>query len=290
MSSQRKLYFSLVSQTLLVLFLLVGPGAEGKLVKLTEDNWADLLEGEWMVEFFAPWCPACRGLQPIWEEFSSWSDDLEVGVAQVDVTESPGLSGRFMVTALPTIFHVKDSVFRQYRGPRDKDSLISFVEERKWETVETLSSWKAPDSVQMSLVSYFFKLSMVLRSVHTTVTEVYQLPYWVSYVGFAVATILMGGVLGLVLVCCIDCVCPPRRDDAAIRQGPRDKKDSDDEEEDDVEELEDESQVEDSEAEDSQEEELSQEENSQGEELSQGEEDSQQDTSKPRKRRTRKAD
>ena len=53
---------------------------------------------------FAPWCPACRGLQPAWEEFSTWSDDLEVGVAQVDVTESPGLSGRFMVTALPTIF------------------------------------------------------------------------------------------------------------------------------------------------------------------------------------------
>ena len=55
---------------------------------------------------------------------------------------------------------------------------------------------------------------MVLRSVHTTVTEVYQLPYCVSYVGFAVATILMGtgycGVLGLMLVCCIDCVCPPQ--------------------------------------------------------------------------------
>ena len=49
---------------------------------------------------------------------------------------------------------------------------------------------------------------MVLRSVHTTVTEAYQLPYWVSYLGFAVATILMGGVLGLMLVCCIDCVCP----------------------------------------------------------------------------------
>ena len=40
---------------------------------------------------------------------------------------------------------------------------------------------------------------MVLWSVHTTVTEVYQLPYWVSYVRLAVATILMGGVLVLVL-------------------------------------------------------------------------------------------
>ena len=53
---------------------------------------------------YAPWCPACRGLQPTWEEFGGWSEDLEIGVGQVDVTTSPGLSGRFMVTALPTIF------------------------------------------------------------------------------------------------------------------------------------------------------------------------------------------
>ena len=104
----------------------------------------------------------------------------------------------------------------------------------------------------MSLVSYFFKLSMVLRNVHTVLTEDYQvsavcpcesvsqdlffqLPYWVSYVAFAVATVLLGGLLGLFLVihtsynsalvsalmwfvcpkvCCIDCVYPPRREDS----------------------------------------------------------------------------
>ena len=83
--------------------------------------------------------------------------------------------------------------------------------------VEPISEWKSPDSVQMSLVSYFFKLSMVLRNVHTVLTEDYQvsavcpcksvsqdlffqLPYWVSYVAFAVATVLLGGLLGLFLV------------------------------------------------------------------------------------------
>ena len=87
-------------------------------------------------------------------------------------------------------------MFRQYRGARDKDSFISFVEEKKWQVdvisplifffiyqtkihiffqgVEPISEWKSPDSVQMSLVSYFFKLSMVLRNVHTVLTEDYQ--------------------------------------------------------------------------------------------------------------------
>jgi hypothetical protein len=37
-------------------------------------------------------------------DFASWSDDLGIKVGHVDVTTSPGLSGRFMVTALPTIY------------------------------------------------------------------------------------------------------------------------------------------------------------------------------------------
>merc|ERR1712133_358705 len=141
-----------------------------------------------------------------------------------------------------------------YRGARDKDSFISFVEEKKWQGVEPVSDWKSPDSIQMSLVSYFFKLSMVLRNVHTTLTKEYQFPYWVSYVAFAVATILLGGILGLILVCCIDFIFPPRREDHQHQQvsSRGDKKDSDVEEDDDddVEDMDN----------DSQEEELSQDE------------------------------
>jgi len=269
----------------LVIALTVNSPVESKLTTITEDNWRDILEGEWMVEFMAPWCPACRALQPIWEEFSGWTEDLEIGVGQVDVTSSPGLSGRFMVTALPTIFHVKNGVFRQYRGARDKDSFISFVEDKKWNQVEEVSAWKDPSSMQMTMVSYFFKLSMVLRNVHTTLTEEYELPYWVSYVAFAVATILLGGVLGLILVCCIDLVFPPRREDSQHQQVREDKKDSDvEEEDDDIEELDNDSQVEDlsQDEEDSQEGEQSQE--------SQEEGSPRQSENKTRKRRARKAD
>merc|ERR1712128_301937 len=267
-------------RTILAFFLTFNALADGKLIKIEENNWQDLLTGEWMVEFFAPWCPACRGLQPTWEDFAGWSEDLEIGIGQVDVTTSPGLSGRFMVTALPTIFHVKDGVFRQYRGARDKDSFISFVEDKKWTGVEPISSWKSPDSFQMSLVSYF---------------------------AFAVATILLGGILGLILVCCIDCVYPPRRDDDLhhhVQQVTRpDKKDSDVEEDDDVEELEG-SQDEGEEDQDTQDENLSQDEgensqdegNSQNEasQNSQGDESQEEENpraeNKSRRRRARKAD
>jgi len=180
------------------------------LVNLNENNWNQMLDGEWMVEFFAPWCPACKGLQPVWEEFATWSDDLDINIAQVDVTASPGLSGRFMVTALPTIYHVKDGEFRQYRGSRDKDEFINYVEDKKWTGTEPIPSWKSPSSFQMSAVSYFFKLSMVLRAIHTSLIEEYGLPYWGSYIVFALATVIIGALLGLILVCVVDFVFPPR--------------------------------------------------------------------------------
>jgi len=46
---------------------------------------------------------------------------------------------------------------------RDKDSMVSFIKERKWEQIESISSWKSPNSIQMSLVAQFFKLSQKVR-------------------------------------------------------------------------------------------------------------------------------
>lgn len=53
--------------------------------------------------------------------------------------------------------------FRQYKGTRDKEAFISFIEDRKWQQVEPVPSWKSPNSLQMSIVSSFFKISQILR-------------------------------------------------------------------------------------------------------------------------------
>ncbi|XP_046675366.1 thioredoxin-related transmembrane protein 1-like isoform X2 [Homalodisca vitripennis] len=203
---------------ILVSYFLICIESKSQLMSLNEDNWDLMLNGEWMVEFYAPWCPACKALQSSWEEFSGWSKDLNIKVGQVDVTASPGLSGRFMVTALPTIFHVLNGEFRQYRGARDKESFISFIEEDKWKSVDAIPGWKSPASFQMSVVSYFFKMSQLLRdlqiatkkAVHTRLMEDYGLPTWGSYLIFAVATIIIGALLGLVAVCTIDLFFPPK--------------------------------------------------------------------------------
>ncbi|UYV74355.1 TMX1 [Cordylochernes scorpioides] len=181
---------------------------------------------------YAPWCPACKSLSPVWKDFATWADDLGIKVADVDVVANPvhvvqvmifmqfdfaltnmpepRMSGRFMITALPTIFHVKDGVFRQYRGSRDKNGFISFVEEKKWKSVEQVPGWQAPQSLQMNVVSSVFKFSMIIRNLHNQMVEDLGLPVWASYLVFAAATVLVGSLMGLLLVVIIDLLFPAR--------------------------------------------------------------------------------
>ncbi|XP_034243920.1 thioredoxin-related transmembrane protein 1 [Thrips palmi] len=215
----------------LVLAIFAGTAySRSKVITLDEDNWDVMLEQEWMVEFYAPWCPACRALEPIWNEFSTWSEELGLKVAKVDVTNSPGLSGRFIVTALPTIYHVLNGEFRQYHGSRDKESFMSFIEQQKWKTLDPIPSWKSPASFHMGATAYFFKLSQLLRAVHNRLMEEYGLPTWGSYIIFAIATIVLGAILGLVMVCVIDNIipCKPSESQAGKRVGPSDRGDVDD--------------------------------------------------------------
>ncbi|XP_036139303.1 thioredoxin-related transmembrane protein 1 [Monomorium pharaonis] len=212
---------------------------DGSLVEqLNEDNWDLMLMGEWMVEFYAPWCPACKALEPIWEDLAVAKKDLNINVGKIDVTDSPGLSGRFLVTALPTIYHVKDGIFRQYKSPRDRTSLIEFISKKTWTKVDPISNWKSPTSFYMACLSHFFKLSQVLRNIHNQLLEDVGVPVWGSYLIFAVATVVLGTILGLFIVCFIDFLFPHKpartqqqgkKKQAGATDGTPQEKNSDDE-------------------------------------------------------------
>ncbi|KAM9294392.1 thioredoxin-related transmembrane protein 1 [Gastrophryne carolinensis] len=198
---------------LLLQLLCLPPGLaakKGDVIDITDSNWRDILHGEWMVEFYAPWCPACQKLQSEWAKFAEWGEDLGVNVAKVDVTAEPGLSGRFIITALPTIYHCKDGVFRKYQGSRTYTDFISFVNEKEWEQLEAISSWFSPDSFLMSGMSALFHLSVYIRNCHNYFLDL-GIPVWGSYILFGIFTLFLGLLLGLILVFVSDYLCPAKR-------------------------------------------------------------------------------
>jgi len=54
-------------------------------------------------------------------------------------------------------------VFRQYRGSREKEQFISYVDDKKWLDAEVVPAWKSPGSYQMAVVAQFFKVNNILN-------------------------------------------------------------------------------------------------------------------------------
>lgn len=207
----------------------LGNGVMMAPVGVSDETWSTILEGEWMVEFMAPWCPACQSFAQPYSRVAGWSMNQEIQVGVVDVTENPVLSGRFLVTTLPTIYHVKDGIFRRYMGTRDANSLIHFLLEKKWDEVDAVSTWFNPSYPHMGAVGLFFKLSMVVRKFYNMMVTDYGIPEWGCYVIFAVSTIVVGLLLGVFLVFFCDFMFPPKtsRRPFVKEESPCDDKDVD---------------------------------------------------------------
>lgn len=63
-----------------------------------------MIHGNHFIYSYAPWCPACQSLTITWDKLAKSSQSLGISIGKIDVTQAPALSGRFFVTALPTIY------------------------------------------------------------------------------------------------------------------------------------------------------------------------------------------
>ncbi|CAF4618992.1 unnamed protein product [Rotaria sp. Silwood1] len=205
-------------------------------LSLTDKTWKDMLCGQWMVEFYAPWCPSCQHFTPIWHEFSKAMVSKEVKVAAIDINEYPSLSGRFRISVLPTIYYVRDGVFRQYNGDRSLDRLKNYIEFEEWRRTEPVSSIWAPDSILMSMLSSVFDVSVLVKNAYILLQDQYGWPAWLIYIFFTVAVIVIGLILGFGVLMIIDyCVTGTVKDD--LSNIPDDSKDIEDLDENDSQKL-----------------------------------------------------
>lgn len=177
-------------------------------IDVTDSNWLQIMQGEWMLEFSAPWCPACQRFEPEWNKLGDWAAELGISVGNVDITHDHSLAGRFVITSLPTVFHCLEGSCTLYEGGRTFDALHEYVSDKKYEQQEPLPWYRQPSSFTMSIVSWLFLFSSYMQITHDYLTQEMGFSNTISYVIYGVCTILTGLGLGAFLVFISECVSP----------------------------------------------------------------------------------
>jgi hypothetical protein len=132
----------------------------------------------------------------------------------VDITTESGLAGQFMVTHLPSIFHIHEGEVRSYEGKRTLDDLQQYIEREEWREVNPMPWWKSPTAGHMKALGVTYWLSQKGRELQTMLEDEYELPTYTIFIIIAVATIVIGLGLGGITVCCIEMcfrVCPRKQ-------------------------------------------------------------------------------
>lgn len=82
-----------------------------------------------VVDFFATWCGPCKMISPILEKFSQ--EYSTVKFVKVDVDQLPAIAQEYEVTAMPTIFFIKNgSVVHKVLGAQPqaiKQALVQYA-------------------------------------------------------------------------------------------------------------------------------------------------------------------
>ena len=125
----------------------------GAVVELTPENFEREVtrrEGAVFVEFYAPWCPYCKRLEPIWEELPEKLEEAgsKTRVARMNVDAYADYASAYAVTGFPTLMLFENgrpvgaktglvdmTTAMKYAGVRDEGVLAKFAPEKKLDKI-----------------------------------------------------------------------------------------------------------------------------------------------------------
>lgn len=79
---------------------------------------------------YASWCPHCKAVKPLMEEMAASSPGgIKINVIDGE-SGAPELASLPKAKGFPTFFFKNGSSVEEYNGPRDKESILAFLQSK----------------------------------------------------------------------------------------------------------------------------------------------------------------
>jgi thioredoxin-like negative regulator of GroEL len=107
---------------------------------LDAKNFTITEKGTWPVDFYAPWCPHCRDLDPEWQKLAD--SESRARFAKVDCEENKAFCKGQAIKHLPTIRLYRGGM-RTYEGKKQVDEFKRYLDSQIRLTVRAVDDFEA---------------------------------------------------------------------------------------------------------------------------------------------------
>lgn len=95
---------------------------------MNEDDFkSQTKKGNWIVDFWAPWCGPCKVLAPEVEQAQESLKDVKF--AKINIDENLDLAREYEMMSIPTLLFIKDGeIVQRQVGVLEADEIVSLAE------------------------------------------------------------------------------------------------------------------------------------------------------------------
>ncbi|KJE90149.1 hypothetical protein CAOG_01497 [Capsaspora owczarzaki ATCC 30864] len=168
------------------------------IIALDTSNFDEkVAHGEWLVAFKADWCGYCKRLHP---DFESLARESIINVGEVDISKNSALAARFMISALPTVYHIVNGEIRTYTKTRSLNDIRDYITREEWRNDEPTPFWKSPLAPHFRVLGLTLSLGAMAQDYYKVLTEDYQFSQAAVIAIFVGAIIAAGIAFSFVLL------------------------------------------------------------------------------------------